>query len=510
MMRGKNEITRPSLSWLRAGALLAVLAATSTASAQEDHRAWQHGISFLKLPGGAYEVVWSSAGNPPIEPDGNWTHDVYHARVDPSNASLDASSAPAIISESEAQEPASAAISQDGRIMITMEDGWNTANEVCQRYGVYDVNLEPVLAYPQMASDGGHSGHVAAVGNRFVVHYSDGWVDGGGVDDLGTGDDVIAAIYGSSGEHQATVNVAVGEATRDWWPIVAGAATRACLVWQRYVDGELYSDLMVAVLDPEAGALVVSPKKLETNVEYYHYSVKYIAAIDRFLIRGTFRNAGGGFGYLVAPDGAVTATNTSLESIVRESESIVRDDKGSAAVVQPMLPTGLSLLRVTPTSIEPKAGIADGYPWDYIGTDGAFVDTNRVFVASLATSGMVTKVFSDVALWGDFPGDGGEPGGTEGGVSDSGSAGAGGGGGSDSGAVSGGSDSSTPGGGAGAPSGASSDSRGALESSGCGCHLGARSSGGGSWILALLLLAGIGRVRSTLARPILSRTRGLP
>jgi len=499
MMKGKSKTARQSLSWLRTGALLAVLAAASTASAQEDHRAWQHGISFLKLPGGAYEVIWSSAGNPPIEPDGNWTHDVYHARVDPSNPSLDPSSAPAIISESEAQEPASAAISQDGRIMITMEDGWNTANEVCQRFGVYDANLEPVLAYPQMASDGGHSGHVAAVGNRFVVHYSDGWVDGGGVDDLGTGDDVLAAIYGSSGEHQATVNVAVGDATRDWWPIVAGAASRACLVWQRYVEGELYSDLMVAVLDPGAGALVVSPKKLETNVEYYHYSVKYITAIDRFLIRGTFRTGGGGFGYLVAPDGAVTATNTTLESIVRESESIVRDDNDSAAVAQPMLPTGLSLLRVTPTSIEAKASIADGYPWDYIGTDGAFVDTNRVFVASLATSGMVTKLFSDVAPWGDSPSDGGAPSDADGGESDSGSAGTGGGG-SDSGVVSDGSDSSTPGGGAGATSDASSDSSGASESGGCGCQLGTRSCGGGAWMLTLLLLAGSGLVRGRRSR----------
>lgn len=504
MMKRRNKSARQALSWLQAGALLAALSASSTASAQADHRAWQHGISFVKLPGGAYEVIWSSAGNPPIAPDGNWTHDVFHARVDPSNPVLDPSAAPAIISQSEAQEPASAAISQDGRIMITMEDGWSTANEVCQRYGVYDTNLESVMAYPQMVSDGGHSGHVAAVGNRFVVHYSDGWVDGGGVADLGTGDDVIAAVYGSAGEHQATVNVAVGEGTRDWWPVVAGAASRACLVWQRYVDGELYSDLMVAVLDPEAGELVVSPKKLETNVEYYHYSVKYIAAIDRFLVRGTFRTGGGGFGYLVAPDGAVTATNTSLDSIVRESESIVRDDKSSAAVVQPMLPTGLSVLEVTPTSIEAKAGIADGYAWDYIGTDGAFVDTNRVFVASLATGGMVTKLFTDVAPWGDSTSDGGEPSGADGGENDSGSDGAGGGGGgggSDSGAAPDGSDSSTPGGGAGASSDAASDAGGASESDGCGCHVGTGSSRGSEWIPTLLLLAGIGLVRCRTQRP---------
>ncbi len=158
--------------------------------AREDLREYQHGIDFLPRRAGGYWLIWSSSGIPPLgaSNDGSWTHDIYYSIVNPQSPAL---SPVKIISNPEAQEPASSAMADDGHIMITMEDGWNADNVVAQRYGVYDQNMNPVNPYPNMVLDGGHSGHVAAVGNRFVVFYSEGWVEGGGVDNLGSGDDVM-------------------------------------------------------------------------------------------------------------------------------------------------------------------------------------------------------------------------------------------------------------------------------------------------------------------------------
>src|SRR5438552_2884387 len=50
-----------------------------------DHRAWQHGISLL-IVNGRWLVVWSSWNNPPrpeINPNGNWSHDVFYSWLDP-------------------------------------------------------------------------------------------------------------------------------------------------------------------------------------------------------------------------------------------------------------------------------------------------------------------------------------------------------------------------------------------------------------------------------------------
>lgn len=356
-----------------------------------DLRSYQHGIDFVPLPEGRYYLIWSSAGNPPLRIGrrGGWTHDIYYSVFDPAAPRIDPI---ALISYPQAQEPSSAAISKDGHIMITMEDGWNTQESIAQRYGVYDASLKPVLPYPQMVFDGGHSGHVAAVGDRFVVFYGNEWVDGGGVDNLGSGDDVLAAVYSSTGRPEAMIDVAVGPATRDWWPILAGAESRACLVWQRFVDGETYADLMVVMLDPAAGALVGEPVTLQTEVKYYTYSVEYIPSVDRFLILGAF-HAGGGFGYLLDENGKVTGYNGALPPIIRESQSAVRDADRSALVAHITAPTGLMVLSVTGTEITLVKAIPDDYAWQYGGTDGIFLDANRVFIASLSSGGLVAKVF---------------------------------------------------------------------------------------------------------------------
>lgn len=357
----------------------------------EDTRAYQHGIDFVPLPDGNHYLVWASSGNPPTgaKPDGSWPHDIYYSKINPVSPKI---TPRILIANPEAQEPVSTAVSSDGHIMATLEDGWNTPNEVAQRYGIYDLNFNPVLPYPRMAYDGGHSGHVAAVDNSFVIFYSDDWVDSGGVDNLGTGNDVNALIYSSEGKLEGKIDIAAGDATRDWWPLVAGSETRAALVWQRYAESQTYSNLMVSILDVKRKTLVLKAFPIEASVKYYTYSVAYLPSIERFLILGAYQN-GGGFAYLLDQDGKIMATNKALPAIVRESQSIVLEQSGRVKVVQPVAPKGLMMLVVTPFSINLKSTIANDYQWGHSGTDGIFLNPHTVYIVSTAPSGLVEKTF---------------------------------------------------------------------------------------------------------------------
>src|SRR5207244_3663961 len=123
----------------------------------------------------------------------HWQHDVYYSWLNPARPVLDVQT---LAADDEAQEPASAAINSRGRILMSCEDGDGDIN---QRAGLWDAALNPIRAYPFTIRDGGHSGHVAALGDKFLVLYSEGWIDGGGVDNLGTGDDVWARIVDNDG-----------------------------------------------------------------------------------------------------------------------------------------------------------------------------------------------------------------------------------------------------------------------------------------------------------------------
>jgi hypothetical protein len=323
-----------------------------------DNREFQHGIDFVPLQDGSkYMLIWASSGIPPegASATGDWTHDIYYSFFDVDKPVIRPQ---LLISNSEAQEPASSAISSDGRIMVTMEDGWNAKRKVAQRFGIYDPHGRPVYAYPRLVQDGGHSGHVAAVSNLFVVFYSEGWVDGGGVDNLGSGDDVMARVYGSDGEFQREISVAVGSSTRDWWPLIAGSADHACLVWQRVVK-------------------------------------KYIDSLDGFLILGSYES-GKGFAYLVDNEGTVRAKNTAIPSIVRESKPAVKAINGKTFIVQQMAPSGIMVLLVANSSITLATTVHGDIQWQGIGSDGLFLDDNDVFFAALSHSGLKTVTYENV------------------------------------------------------------------------------------------------------------------
>ncbi len=357
------------------------------AAVSEDPRTWQHGIDFVQLPNGDGWLIWSSAGNPPVvRPNTSaWTHDVFASRIDPTAPMIQPRT---LIQRPEAQEPASSAINSDGHIFVTMEDGWNVHNTVGQRFGLYDQDLSPIRPYPRMVLDGGHSGHVAAVGRNFVVFYSEGWVDGGGVDDLGTGDDVWVDTFDSFGNRRGHLEVAVGSATRDGWPLVAGSGDRALLVWQRFVPDATYVDLMVAVFDPNTGNLIVPPRKLEGFTRYYTFDVQFLPSLNDFLLLASWQDETDGFAYLLDGHADVLAAHLSIPRPVREGQPALRAEGSGALVVYPSVPNTLTKLLVTPSEIRLAGKLEVPLTWSEIGTDGIFLDPDTLFFAGLSKRGI--------------------------------------------------------------------------------------------------------------------------
>jgi hypothetical protein len=245
---------------------------------------------------------------------------------------------------------------------VTFEDGWNTPNEVSQRYGVYTSNLRRVRPYPVDVLSGGHSGHVAAVGSRFVVFYSNDWIDGGGVDNLGTGDGVYAKIYDGDGALVQAVDVA--PRVREWWPMIAGSPTRALLVWQQYVAGETFARLKVATLDPATGALGGS-RVIAPRLQYYTYAAAYVPSVDRFLVVATGGD-GKGFAQLIDQNGETTATLACMPASVREAGIAVIGDRAFT----PSQDGRLLHLRLTASSIELAGTQPSPIKWTYTGSIG--------------------------------------------------------------------------------------------------------------------------------------------
>jgi len=358
----------------------ALLALTAHA---DDPRQYQHGASVVELPGQPPLLIWSSSGLPPkgAEPDGSWSHDVYVARFDTPIVYGVPQDARALIAKPEAQEPASSAVNNAGRLMITMEDGWNARNEVAQRYGVYDAALKPVRGYPQMVEDGGHSGHVAAAGERFVVFYSTEWVDGGGVNNLGSGRDVRVRVYDGDGRLQHSTPIGVGQ--RDWWPMLASSPTRSLLVWQRFVPGALHARLFAAVYDPQQGKLLGAPFELLHDVGYYRYQVAWLPAAGRFVLAATRIN-GEGRAWLIDPDGRREAQLGCLPPPQREGSPVV-DGKRLAL---PLGDGGALLLNVATDKLDAVGRSAARPALSESGVVGRFTGTNELTLISLDRIGL--------------------------------------------------------------------------------------------------------------------------
>ncbi len=363
---------------------------------QADERGYQHGIDLLKKSDGKYWLIWASSGNPPTGPDANgrWTQDIYYSLIDPSNPVI---TPVTIISKDEAQEPASSAINNNGKIMITNEDGFDIQNSVGQRYGVYTDNLEATTySYPQMVYDGGHSGHVAACGNFFVVHWSDDWDDSvAGADGIGTGKDVLIDIFDHDGVRVRRVNLATETDQRDWWPLIAGSDTHVCMAWQRYNNDNATSSLMYAVYNPSTDSFIKPKTQILENMKYYTYDVQYYLSIDRFLIRGTYADNQSGFAYLINPStGEIVDSKTSLAPIQRGCQPAASLTGTSIKVVYPTYPNGVEVLSVTASTVAVSQTVSGTTNWSYIGTDGFLKDANTALFFSLSKTGIKTVSFT--------------------------------------------------------------------------------------------------------------------
>ncbi len=355
----------------------------------DDYRQYQHGIDFIQKNDSIYYLIWGSSGIPPkgASSDGSWTHDIYYSELNINKPVIKATS---LISANEAQEPPSSAISPNGNIFITMEDGNDAKNSVAQRYSVYDREMKVLKAYPNTIFDGGHSGHVANVGNLFVVFWSNNWDDSvPGADGIGTGLDVLADIYSAGGSFLRRIDVATDE-KRDWWPIVAGSENNACLVWQRYEQGDKYALLMYSILNTETGELLKNQIKLESLLKYYTYDVQYYPSVKKFVIVGTYYN-GGGFAILMDENGEIIHKINDIPAIVREAQGVARTTNNDLLIAYAQENSGVMLLKVSNTEINYLKTIKDNYNWYGIGADGVFLNDSCLYMINLSPCGLVKR-----------------------------------------------------------------------------------------------------------------------
>lgn len=344
-----------------------------------DPRRFMHGIGVADAGNGKRWVFFSSSGIVPrgAMRNGNWPHDVYVGEWLPGKPHL--LHVRPFISRPEAQEPVSIAQNARGDIFVTFEDGWNAPQEVSQRYGVYRRDLKPIKPYPNDVESGGHSGHVATVGERFVVFYSADWIDGGGVDNLGTGNGVYLKTYDAAG--RMLNHVAVAPHRREWWPVIAGSPRNALLVWQKFIEGSTDATLEYAMFDPVTAKLD-KLGVLNDTIRYYVYASAYVPAIDRFIVVTTTADDRG-VAMLIAPDGHRTATLDCLPASVRESGIGV---SGTHAYV-PTRDGRLLTLALAPAEISVSGAQRSPIPWGTTGIAGFPAQGAAMHFVSLTPTG---------------------------------------------------------------------------------------------------------------------------
>lgn len=356
--------------------LAAALAAPSPAAAAPDPRAWSHGIDLVAFDGRLL-VVFSSNGYPPIEPGDNWGHDIRYAWLDPASSATP--EVATLVHDREAQEPASAAVNAAGRLLVTSEDGSAGIN---QRAGLWGPGLARVRPWPVTIMKGGHSGHAAASGTTFLVAVSEGWIDGGGVDNLGTGDDVWARIVKPDGALGPLVKVAA--TGRDGWPVAAGSEQGFLVVWQRFDAAARTSHLMARTVS-RTGVLG-RPIHLPGNA-FYRYDVQDVPALGRYLVAGT--GSTGGFAALLDRSGALTSLATGMPAVVREAQTAVLGERAA----YPTADGGVAELQLTAGTIALAAHQPGATPWPQTGTDGAYVGPRRVVFVTTARTGLEQRSF---------------------------------------------------------------------------------------------------------------------
>ena len=357
--------------------ILSMEISVSIAGETEDHRAWQHGIDLIRVDGKLL-VVWGSSGNPPKANLGSdWQHEVYFSWLDSESTKINPQ---LLVSRPEAQEPPSTAINSKGTLLMTCEDGEDGIN---QRAGLWDSSLRVARNYPFTIKRGGHSGHVAAMQDRFLVAYSEGWVEDGGFLDLGTGKNIYARVVGEGGKLKPETKVSVDDNPqhRDGWPLVAGSDRNWLVVWQRFPELSLQSALI------NATGRVVTRRKIIDNLPLrYAYDVEFAPQLEAYVVAGSSGDAG--FLSLVSMNGEIIKTRQGLPPMASESRIVLGWDGAQLIGVYPIRPSGIAIVRISDDTVDLVKVINHPYRWDYSGTTGIFVAKDRVLFATLSTTGL--------------------------------------------------------------------------------------------------------------------------
>jgi len=393
-----------------------------------DLRAYQHGIDFVAGEADHYRLFWSSApGHPPLGEQHKrltsginceyFIHDIYTAKIDPQRIQIHPET---VIALPEAQEPVSAARNGQGNILLTFEDGSQSdisqscENHIQQRYQLFDAAMRPLTPLQTVRIAGGHSGHAAAAGSRFVIAYAEGWIDDGGVDGGGTGDDIHLDVIDQHGRVYRHRDIAVDHGViRDGWPLVAGSAETVIVVWQRVLEGSAYANLMYAVYTPENDSLRVIASPLQTNLVYYRYDVQYLAAVQRFIVVGNYLADGtvpfagrqirvrspSLFAMLLDLQGnVVDQTSGNLPcgqcgqypnyTLVADAPPAIRHQGVYTQILYPIMPRGWFELQATAVALRPGRYRPGSQNWFPMGTDGVFLDAQQAWFINLSPTGL--------------------------------------------------------------------------------------------------------------------------
>jgi hypothetical protein len=281
-----------------------------------------------------------------------------------------------LVSQPEAQEPPSAAINTRGTILMTAEDGDGGIN---QHAGLWDSSLRVLKKYPFPIKHGGHSGHVAAMGDKFLIAYGEGWVERGGFLDRGTGKDIYVRVVEDDGTRHNETKIAAGH--RDGWPLLAGSDRNWLVVWQRYPEMTLH----LALID--AGGRMEAQRQISDGMPVrYAYDVEFAPQLASYVVAGS--SGEGGFVALVGLRGEILKIQRGLPPMASESRIVIGGNGSQVIGVYPVRPRGVAVVRLSAGAIELAKVIDHPYAWDYAGTTGTFVASGRVLFATLSTTGL--------------------------------------------------------------------------------------------------------------------------
>jgi hypothetical protein len=247
---------------------------------------------------------------------------------------------------------------------------------------MYRKNLTPIRPYPKDVESGGHSGHVAAVGEQFVVVYSADWVEGGGLDNRGTGNGVYAKVFDTRGRSLWHADVAAR--VREEWPIVAGSTRHALLVWQKYIPDSMTALLEYALLDLRDRKLIRPAGSIDSfRVQYYAYTAAYVPDIDRFIVVATL-DSSRAVAFLIDEAGHRTAELGCLPAVVRESGIAVL----GATAYLPTQDGRLMTLALQPDRIFLRGMQRAPFAWGDTGTTAMANGSHGLHVISLSADGL--------------------------------------------------------------------------------------------------------------------------